>query len=173
MNFLVGIGALRSLFFHTSLWTILVFEINLFSSPIKILALECISLGFSFVLSNFGRLINRTLLAAEFFVIDEGGETELHGVADWIGGSEVETLGGTVVGGEVFFFFGGLATREILPLNGGWSVRGTTAPTRENWSGSGFGFCRFLWGCVEVWHFHPLFRGRVQQLVFYIFYLFW
>jgi hypothetical protein len=97
----------------------LVFEINLFSSPIKILALECISLGFSFVLSNFGRLINRTLLAAEFFVIDEGGETELHGVADWIGGSEVETLGGTVVGGEVFFFFGGLATREILPLNGG------------------------------------------------------
>jgi hypothetical protein len=124
----------------------LVFEINLFSSPINILAQECISLSFIFVLSNFGSLINRTLLAAEFFVIDESGETQLHGVADWIGGSEVKTLSGTVVGGEVSFFLGGLATREILPLNAGRRVGGTTASTGENWSSWGFGFCGFLFG---------------------------
>ena len=124
----------------------MVFEINLFTSPINILALKCISLGFIFVLSSFGSLINRTQLSAEFFVFDESRETFFHGVADWIGGSEVKTLSGTVVGGEVFFFLGGLATREILPLNAGRSVGGTTASTGENWSSWGFGFCGFLFG---------------------------
>ena len=164
--------AFRSFFFYTSLCTILIFIMNLFSFPINILALECINLSLFFGLFSFGSFINCTLLATKFIVIDESGETNLHGVANWIWGSEVKAFSGTVIGGELSFFVGGLATGEILPLNGGNMVRGTTGRTGENWRCWRFGFCGFLFGLVEVRHFHPLFRRRVKQLYFYLFYFF-